>query len=156
MTRNAHVGVGAPAFASPGAGVTRNTFDASFACIAHRDARRERVEHWRNLIRCRIRARDPAALSDARDAPRTGSRARTSHETRRDIARERSARSRRERGRAREERRAEVVGARVNLCRGRFVVETRRRRRAEGGVGRGACARRVVRRACERDVDAHR
>jgi hypothetical protein len=38
----------------------------------------------------------------------------------------------------------------------RFVVETRRLRRAEGGVVRGACARRVARRACERDVDAHR
>ena len=38
----------------------------------------------------------------------------------------------------------------------RFVVETRRRRHAEGGVVRGACARRVVRRAYERDVDAHR
>ena len=65
-----------------------------------------------------MRARDPAALSDARDATRTVVRARTLHETRRDIARERSARSRRERGGAREERRAEVVGARVNLCRG--------------------------------------
>jgi hypothetical protein len=48
MTRNAHVG--ALALASPDAGVTRDTFDASFACIAHRDARRERVEHWRDLI----------------------------------------------------------------------------------------------------------
>jgi hypothetical protein len=56
MTRNAHVG--APALASPDAGVTRNTFDASFACIAHRDARRERVEHWRDLVdvaNCRAR-----------------------------------------------------------------------------------------------------
>jgi len=56
---------------------------------------------------------DPAALSDARDAPHTVVRACTSHETRRDIAHERIARLWRERGRVRA-----TEGARRSLARG--------------------------------------